>query len=173
MRFVPAALLLVVSATPALAQREPEIVIPGRPDVPVIINGVDATWGVVEGDFGLFRPGQVNPVVISRPLFVAMPVRVPPYFPSSDRLPGYGRLEINPPPNRRLPPPPPSFNKTWSSQSSPNVPVTTYPSYPQDYMPSNMPMLMMGWPPSQNNSSNSSNNSPNFGFRGGGPPRHP
>jgi hypothetical protein len=168
MRFVPAALLMVLSATPALAQREPEIVIPGRPDVPVIINGVDATWGVVEGDFGLFRPGQVNPVVISRPLFVATPVRVPPYFPGSDRLPGYGRLEINPPPNRRLPPPPPSFNKTWSSQSSPNVPVTTYPSYPPDYMPQNIsPMLMMGWPPS------SQNNTPNFGSRGVGPPGRP
>jgi len=104
MRFIHAVALLAVSATPALAQREPEIVIPGRPDVPVIINGVDASWGIVEGEFGLFRPG--HPVtVITRPLVVSMPVTVPGYFPSSGRRPGYGRLEIIPPPNRPKPPP--------------------------------------------------------------------
>ena len=66
--FVPVALLLAMTATPAFAQREPEIVIPGKPGVPVMINGIDASWGVVEGEFGLDRPGAVAPTVIYRPL---------------------------------------------------------------------------------------------------------
>ena len=37
MRIVYAALLFVVSGAPAFAQRVPTIVIPGRPDVPVIM----------------------------------------------------------------------------------------------------------------------------------------
>ena len=40
MRIAHAALLLVASACPALAQRAPVIVIPGRPDVPVQLTGV-------------------------------------------------------------------------------------------------------------------------------------
>src|SRR6202023_3396593 len=66
MRFVHAAVLLAVSASPALAQRGPVIVIPGRPDVPILENGVDISWSVVEGEFGLDRPGQVTPTVIYR-----------------------------------------------------------------------------------------------------------
>src|SRR5271170_6220407 len=140
MRFIHAVALLAVSATPALAQREPVIVIPGRPDVPVIINGVDASWGIVEGEFGLFRPG--HPVtVITRPLVVSMPVTVPGYFPSSGRRPGYGRLEIIPPPNRPKPPPAPSYFRSWSSQSAPG-PVTDYATYPQQYQ-SFMPYMSM------------------------------
>ena len=68
MRVIHAALLLAVSASPALAQREPVIVIPGKPGVPVYINGIDASWGVVEGEFGLDRPGVVTPTVTYRPL---------------------------------------------------------------------------------------------------------
>ena len=33
-----------------------------------MINGIDASWGVVEGEFGLDRPGAVTPTVIYRPL---------------------------------------------------------------------------------------------------------
>ena len=57
MRPLPATLLAAAfAASPALAQRAPEIVIPGKPGIPVYINGIDASWGVVEGDFGLDRP---------------------------------------------------------------------------------------------------------------------
>lgn len=42
----------------------PVIVIPGKPGVPVIINGRDASWGIVEGDWGLSQPGNINPTVI-------------------------------------------------------------------------------------------------------------
>ena len=68
MRAIHAALLLAVSACPALAQRAPVIVIPGKPGVPVYINGIDASWAVVEGEFGLDRPGEVTPTVTYRPL---------------------------------------------------------------------------------------------------------
>jgi hypothetical protein len=47
MRLVHAAVLLAVSASPALAQMGPYIVIPGRPDVPIFENGVDVSWSVV------------------------------------------------------------------------------------------------------------------------------
>jgi hypothetical protein len=129
MRFAAAVLLLGVCTSPAFAQREPVIVIPGKPGVPVYINGVDASWAVVEGEFGLDRPGVMTPTVIYRPLTVAVPYAVPGYFPSDDKHPGYGRLEIVPPPNRPLPPRAPSFSRGWSSQSAPG-PATAYAPYP-------------------------------------------
>ncbi len=123
------ALLLAVTASPAFAQREPVIVVPGRPDVPVIINGIDASWGIVEGEFGLDRPGVVAPTVIYRPLQVSVPYAVPGYFPRDNRKPGYGRLEVVPPPDAPKPRPAPSYSRTWTSQSAPG-PVTDYAPYP-------------------------------------------
>ena len=128
MRLVYAALLIVVTTLPAFAQREPEIVIPGKPGVPVIINGVDASWGVVIGEFGLDRPGAMAPVVIQRPLVIDFPYAVPSYFPRTGRRPGYGRYEIIPPANRRLPPPAPTYYRSWSSESAP-TPATEYLPY--------------------------------------------
>jgi hypothetical protein len=129
MRFLYAALLLAVSCSSALAQREPEIVIPGRPDVPVYINGIDASWGIVEGEFGLDRPNQVNPTVVYRPYLVALPFGVPSYFPREGRRPGYGRLEFVPPAERRPLAPGPRYRRFWSSESDPG-PVTEYPGGP-------------------------------------------
>jgi hypothetical protein len=129
MRIVHAALLLAASASPALAQREPQIVIPGKPGVPVYINGIDASWGVVEGEFGLDRPGFMAPVVIYRPIVVALPSNVPGYHPTSGKRPGYGRFEVQPPADRPIPPPAPTFYRSWSSGSAPG-PVTDYPDYP-------------------------------------------
>lgn len=129
MRFIHAALLLAVTASPAFAQREPEIVIPGKPGVPVMINGIDASWGVVEGEFGLDRPGAMAPIIIYRPLPVSVPGATPGYFPKTGRKPGYGRLEIIPPPDQPPPPPAPTYYRSWSSQSAPG-PVTEYPQYP-------------------------------------------
>ncbi len=132
MRVASAALLLVIGASPALAQRAPVIVIPGRLDVPVVINGVDVSWAVIEGEFGLDRPGEMTPTVI---YWLPPPPIVPyyrsiayepNYFPRSGKRPGYGRLERVPPADRPLPPPAPSFRQGWSSQSM-SVPVTVYP----------------------------------------------
>jgi hypothetical protein len=129
MRLVYGALLLAVSAVPAFAQRAPEIVIPGKAGVPVYINGIDASWGVVEGEFGLDRPGLMTPTVVYRPLEVSVPTRVPAYHPEDGRRPGYGRLEIVPPAGRPLPPPAPTYFRNWSAGSPPG-PVTETPAYP-------------------------------------------
>jgi hypothetical protein len=140
MRIGHAALLLAVSASPALAQRIPTIVIPGRPDIPIVMNGVDVSWSVIEGDFGLDRPIGMTPTVIYRPFAIVTPYYGPGayrygpqafgphYFPATGERPGYGRLEIVPPPDRPLPPPAPSFRQGWSSQSEPG-PVTEYPPF--------------------------------------------
>ncbi|HYI26468.1 MAG TPA: hypothetical protein VD863_01335, partial [Bradyrhizobium sp.] len=37
-----------------------DVVIPGRPGVPIIINGIDASYTVVEGMWGLGRNEQVQ-----------------------------------------------------------------------------------------------------------------
>jgi hypothetical protein len=121
-------MLLAFAASPALAQREPEIVIPGKLGVPVYINGIDASWGLVEGEFGLDRPGLLAPTVVYRPLLDAYPVRVPAYRPTTGKRPGYGRLEIIPPPDRPKPPPAPTYYRSWSSGSAPG-PVTDYTPY--------------------------------------------
>src|ERR1700684_316163 len=110
MRSVYGALWIALSALSALAQGGPEIVIPGRPDVPILINGIDISWAVIEGDLGLSRPGQQTPTIIYR-LRGSPYVREtfgPGYFPRDGKRPGYGRLEVEPPRNRRLPPPAPS-----------------------------------------------------------------
>ncbi len=130
MRLVGAALLLAVTVSPAFAQREPVIVIPGKAGVPVYINGIDASWGIVEGEFGLDRPGLVAPTVTYRPLLINYPTPAPrPFFPKEGKQPGYGRLEIIPPPDRPLPPPAPTYYRSWSSSSG-ATPATIYPPYP-------------------------------------------
>ena len=50
--------LAAFAAAPARADNGPVIVIPSRPGVPVVINGRDASYAVVEGDWGLSRPGH-------------------------------------------------------------------------------------------------------------------
>jgi hypothetical protein len=150
MRVVHTAVFLAVTTSPALAQREPQIVIPGRADVPVIINGINASWGVVVGEFGLDRPGEMAPVVIYQPLLLSAPTVVPGYFPKDGKKPGYGRLEINPPADRPLPPPAPTYYRSWTSQSGAG-PVTEYPAYP-------MPPVIV---------------EPTFGGRRHGPPHGP
>lgn len=133
MRIVHAALLLAVSASPALAQRTPVIVIPGKSGVPVMMNGVDVSWSVIEGDFGLDRPRGVTPTVIYRPFLITAPYyglskSGPGYFPKTGRRPGYGRLEVVPPADRPLPPPAPTYYRNWSSNSAPG-PATDYAPY--------------------------------------------
>jgi hypothetical protein len=104
-----------------------EIVIPGRPGVPVIINGVDASYAVVEGDWGLGKRIHVQPTIYGGRTIDPVP-NVGRYYPSSGRMPGYGRMEIEPPANRKLPQPAESYHQSWSAQSAPlpaqsNVPV--------------------------------------------------
>jgi hypothetical protein len=149
MRLVQAFLLLAVTASPAFAQREPEIVIPGKPGVPVYINGVDASWGVVEGEFGLDRPGFPK-TLVAGPLVVALPLAGPAYHPKSGVKPGYDRLEIVPPADRPLPQPAPTYYRSWSSGSAP-TPASDYP-------PAAPPTIIYS-PQSGNRNNNSSQNS--------------
>ena len=117
--------LAVIGGFAALAADSgPVIVIPGRLGTPVIINGLDVSGAVIEGDFGLYRPHMVAPRIISGP--VAIPEPFGPhgtYYPAFGRAPGYGRHEIETPGEGR---PAPSFHRTWSSQSDP-LPATLDP----------------------------------------------
>jgi hypothetical protein len=110
--------ILIGSALPSFAADGFDIVIPGRAGVPVIINGIDASYAVVEGDWGLGKGVHVQPTVYGgRP--VDPEPNVGHYYPSLGRTPGYGRLEIEPPANRKLPQPAESYHESWSAQSAP------------------------------------------------------
>ena len=119
--------ILVAMTSTAFAGGGFDIVIPGRPGVPIIINGVDASYSVIEGEWGLGQGNQVQPTIYGGRYIDPVP-RVGHYYPSAGRMPGYGRLEIEPPANRRLPQPAESYHESWSAQSTPlpaqsNVPV--------------------------------------------------
>ena len=120
---------LLFAGTMAYADNEPVIVVPGRPGVPVIINGVDVTGAVIYGDWGLYRPGGA--VVIEGGIWPlagpgAVPDWPPHYFPATGRTPAYGRKEIDPGP--RHPGPAPAYHRVWGIESNPG-PVTEYPPF--------------------------------------------
>ncbi len=106
-----------------------DIVIPGRPSVPVIINGIDASYAVVEGVWGLGKGEQVQPTVYGG-RHIDWEPHVGHYYPSAGHMPGYGRLEIQPPANRKLPQPAESYHESWSARSAPPVPQAQVPFYP-------------------------------------------
>ena len=68
----------------ARADSGPVIVIPSRPGVPVVINGRDASYAVVEGDWGLSRPGAVPVTVIGGSPILPNPVYTRRQFVSSE-----------------------------------------------------------------------------------------
>ena len=57
-----AALIAILIGLPATAFASEgfEIVIPGRPGVPVIINGIDASYAVIEGDWPVLPPEDAS-----------------------------------------------------------------------------------------------------------------
>src|SRR4030088_2375864 len=110
--------ILIGTASAALADTSPVLVIPGRPGVPIIINGVDASYAVVEGDWGLDKGVHVQPTVYGG-RYVDIEPHVGLYYPSAGHVPGYGRVEIEPPANRKLPQPAESWHESWSAQSAP------------------------------------------------------
>jgi hypothetical protein len=119
--------ILMATTSTAFAGGGFDIVIPGRVGVPIIINGVDASYSVVEGEWGLGQGTHVQPTIYGGRYIDPVP-RVGHYYPSAGRIPGYGRLEIEPPANRKLPQPAESYHQSWSAQSAPlpaqsNVPV--------------------------------------------------
>jgi hypothetical protein len=122
MRAARALLLLIGTTLPALTPASANdgfnIVIPGRAGVPIIINGVDASYAVVESDWGLAKNIHVQPTVYGGRTVDLGPPQVGHYYPSAGHMPGYGRLEIQPPANRKLPKPAESFHQSWSVQSA-------------------------------------------------------
>jgi hypothetical protein len=116
----------VLGAAVARADHAPVFVVPGRAGIPVIINGYDASYTVVEGDWGLSRPGHVPPAIVGGPLNMPAPYYSGAYFPAQGRRPGYGRREVEPPADRRLPRPAPSYYREWSAESRP-LPATMDP----------------------------------------------
>jgi hypothetical protein len=121
--------ILIGTTCAAWADSAPVIVIPGRPGVPIIINGVDASYAVVEGDWGFGKGVRVQPTVYGGRYVDPVP-NVGHYYPSAGHQPGYGRLEIEPPANRRLPQPAESYNRSWSAQSTPQPVQPEVPFYP-------------------------------------------
>src|SRR5436305_7029608 len=128
------ALAVLIGATSAaLADSGPVIVIPGRPGVPVIINGIDASYSVVEADWGLGKGLHVQPTIYGG-RYVDLVPNVGHYYPSAGHQPGYGRLEIEPPAHRKLPQPAESFHQSWSARSAPQ---------PQPEIPFNPPPIIV------------------------------
>ena len=74
-----------------------DIVIPSRAGVPIIINGIDASYAVIEGEWGLGKNEQVQPTIYGG-RYIDPDPHVGHYYPSAGHMPGYGRLEIEPPP---------------------------------------------------------------------------
>lgn len=121
--------LLAGLVAPAHAEgMEPVIVIPGRPGVPVMLYGRDVSGAVLEGDWGLARPGQVAPTIVQEGWVAPIYGPPPPYFPADGRKPRYGRLEVIPPANRRLPPQAEPYYRDWMSRPGPE-PATILPPY--------------------------------------------
>jgi hypothetical protein len=118
MRTLSALLFVIATTLPAAAADGFNIVVPGRPGVPIIINGVDASYRVIEGDWGLQRGIHIQPTVYGGRYIDPVP-NVGHYYPSLGHKPGYGRLEIEPPANRKLPQPAESYHESWSARSAP------------------------------------------------------
>lgn len=133
MRTALGIMILVATTLAARADGGPAIVIPGRPGVPIIINGIDASYAVVEGDWGLARGVHVQPTIYGGRIIDPYP-RVGGYFPSAGSLPGYGRLEVEPD-SRRRQKPAESYHQSWSAQSAPPAPAPAQLEVPFDPPP--------------------------------------
>lgn len=128
MRLAVAFAFLVATGCAALADTGAVIVIPSRPGVPIIINGQDVSYAVLEGDWGLASRIHVQPTVYDS---YWQGIYKPPaghYYPHSGRMPGYGRVEIDTPP-RQLPQAE-SYHRGWGAESPPIPPSMSPPVDP-------------------------------------------
>src|SRR5262245_64576 len=92
-----------LGAKAARAQTGPVIALPGKPGVPVTINGVIVDGAVIYGDWGLARPGHGQVIVVG-PVTYATPWDLPGYYPKTGRRPRSGRHEIDTPSRHARPP---------------------------------------------------------------------
>jgi hypothetical protein len=131
MRALAFAAFLVGLPATAFAGGGFDIVVPGRPGVPIIINGIDASYAVVEGTWGLGKNVQVQPTIYGgRYIAERQPSDVGHYYPTLGLQPGYGRLEVEPPANRKLPKPAESYHQSWGAHSAPLPPQMDVPVDP-------------------------------------------
>jgi hypothetical protein len=133
--------LALAGASGALAgaDTEPVIVVPGRPGVPIIVDGLDVRGAVIEGDWGLarghtgltiIRPwGPIYEGNIGRSMFTPGPP-VGRFFPGTGRTPRVGRMEVIPPANRPLPPKAEVYQRSWGIESQPLPADNLQPLYP-------------------------------------------
>lgn len=113
------ALAIFLGMTSAAFAEGFEIVVPNRPGVPIVVNGVEVNYSVLEGNFGLGKGVNNQPTIYGgRP--VPPEPEVGHYYPTLGLKPAYGRLEIEPPANRKLPQPAESYHQSWGAQSAPN-----------------------------------------------------
>jgi len=129
-RVLCSAAIVVGAAATALADDGPTIVVPNRAVAPIVINGCDASYAVVESDWGLGKNVRLAPTVYGCRAPIVREVGH--YFPSGGRVPGYGRLEVEPPANRRLPPQAESYSRSWSAQSAPPAAQPVVPMNPPE-----------------------------------------
>jgi hypothetical protein len=129
MRVATTLAMLIGTASAAVASEGFDIVVPVRPGVPIIINGMDVSYGVMEGTFGLGHGYHMEPTIYGG-RYVSPEPEVGHYYPSLGVKPGYGRLEIEPPANRKLPKPAESYHESWSAHSMMQPPQPPVPMDP-------------------------------------------
>lgn len=127
MRMAFAFALMASMTASAVADTGPVVVIPSRAGVPIVIDGVDASFAVVEGDWGLGKSVRVQPTIYGGwPAGVRRPAGH--YFPRTGARPGYGRYEINRP--RRILPGAESYYRSWGAESPRGYELQNVPSDP-------------------------------------------
>jgi hypothetical protein len=138
-----AGLCALAAALPAHAQTGPVIAIPTRPGIPIVINGWDASYAIVEGDWGLARP-SIGIAVIGGGPVLPNPVYEPRrhYHPRYGRPPARGRFEVEPAFDQPLPEPAAPFRRSWSTSSQPQ-PVYGEPAPRMRYNPADVPATII------------------------------
>ena len=136
MRIVTALAVLAATGCAALADDGPVIVVPSRPGVPIVINGRDVSYAVLEGDWGLAKRIHVQPTIYDGYWHGVYKPPVGHYYPHTGRMPGYGRYEIDAPP-RQLPQAE-TYYRAWGAELQP-----TPPTVPQDSVPFDPPAVIL------------------------------
>jgi hypothetical protein len=117
----------LAAALPARADSGPVVAVPTRPGVPIVIHGRDASYAVVEGDWGLARPSIGVTVIGGSPIRPSsVYTQRNSYHPRYGRAPERGRHEIEPSPDRAMPDSPESFSRSWSNHGE-TLPVNDAP----------------------------------------------
>ena len=121
------AIMVATGGAAAAGDTGPSIVVPSRPGVPVIVDGLDIAYAVVEGDWGLGKSIHVTPTVYWSNWRGSYKPPAGHYYPHTGQMPGYGRLEIDTPSRN---PGPESYFRSWSAESQPTPPTVGVPFDP-------------------------------------------